>query len=129
MSRDAYTNQPLDLGRSINYVFSRIVTFILASILGAILSITIILAPIATLMFVILVLDETGIGNALSKAFDVAVNRLVDIIILVVIGFVVGLILNLVPLIGGLLNSLFEVVIGLAFIHIYYHYRKTMRRV
>jgi hypothetical protein len=50
MSRDAYLNEPLDLMRSINYVFSRFLTFFLASILGVIMGITIILITVVILI-------------------------------------------------------------------------------
>jgi len=124
MSRDAYLNAPLNLGESIRYVFGRIGTFILATIVGAILSITIILIPVVLLMFVIMVVDETGIGNSISKAFGVLGKRLGDVLILLVISIVGGLILGYIPYIGSLLDAVLNVVIGLAFIDLYVTYKK-----
>jgi len=124
MSRDAYLNTPLNLAESINYVFGRIGIFILATIIGAILSITIILIPVVLLMFVIMVVDETGIGNSISKAFGVLGKRLGDVLILLVISIVGGLVLGFIPYIGSLLEAVLNVVIGLAFIDLYFTYKK-----
>jgi len=125
MSRDAYLNQELNLSESINYVIKRIGTFIVASIVGAILAITIILIPVAILMFVIIVVDETGIGDAVSKALKVLGDRLADVIILLIIAIVVGFILGLIPFVGSILSAAFNVLIALAFIDIYFNYKKT----
>lgn len=125
MSRDAYLNQELNLSKSISYVLRRIGTFIVASIVGAILAITVILIPVAVLMFVIIILDETGIGNAMSGAFKVLGARLVDVIILLIISIVADVILGFVPFIGSILVAAFNVAIALAFIHIYLDYKKT----
>ncbi len=123
MSRDAYLDKPLNLMESINYVLSRIITFIVASIIGAIMSITIILIPVVIIMFVILVIDETGIGDAISKAFSVITSDLGDIIIVLVVAIVGSIALGAVPLIGSLLSVCLNVIIGLAFIDIYFHYK------
>jgi len=71
MSRDAYFKQPLELGRSVNYVVGRFFEFLLAAIVGGLLSITIILIPVVIFMFVIMVLDETGMWDSFSSALDV----------------------------------------------------------
>jgi hypothetical protein len=99
--------------------------FILASIIGAILAITIILIPVVILMFVIMVIDETGIGDSISIAFKVLGNRLGDIIILIIIAIVGSFVLSLIPFIGSILVAGFTVLVGLAFIDIYYNYKKT----
>ena len=124
MARDAYTNDQLDLGRSFSYASGRIVTFFLASIVAGILSITIILIPIALLMMVIIVVDETGIVDALSQAFSVLGRDLGDIIVILIVAIIGYLVLGLVPLIGGLLTSGFSLVLDLAFIDIYDNFRR-----
>ena len=125
MSRDAYLDQELDFSGSINYVFRRILTFIVASIIGAILAITIILIPVVILMFVIMVIDETGIVDSISKAFRVLGDRLIDVIILIIIAIVAAFILGLIPFIGPILVAAFNVLVALAFIGIYYNYKKA----
>ncbi|MCX6643499.1 MAG: zinc ribbon domain-containing protein [Candidatus Bathyarchaeota archaeon] len=123
MSRDAYYKQPLDISSSINYVIGRIVPFILASIFGALLSITVVLIPAVMLTFVIMVIDETGIMDAFSKAFNVLKVDLMDIIIVLIVSIVGSVIIGYVPFVSTLLSSVFNVIIGLAFIDIYINYK------
>ena len=124
MARDAYTDEPLDLGRSFNYAIGRIVTFFVASIVAGILSITIILIPVAILMMVIIVMDETGIVDALGQSFGVLGRDLGDIIVILVVAIIGYAILGWVPFIGGLLTACFSVVLDLAFIDVYDQYRR-----
>jgi len=124
MARDAYMNQPLDLGRSFNYALGRIVTFFFASIVRVLMSLTIILIPAASLMTVIIVMDETGIMNAISQAFSVLTRDLGDVIIIVVVSIVGYVLLGWAPMVGGLLTACFGVIIDLAFIDVYHHYKK-----
>jgi hypothetical protein len=124
MSRDAYLDRPLDLGKSVGYVLRRLGTIVVASIVGAILMVTIILIPVALLMFVILVFDETGVGDSISKAFGVLRRELGDVIILLVIAIVGSFILGLIPMIGSLLSSAFNVIISIALIDLYSYYKK-----
>jgi len=127
MSRDAYLDAPLNLRGSVNYVLGRIVIFIVASIVGAIMSITIILIPAVILMFVVMVVDETGIGNSLSRAFSVLSRELGDVLVLLVVSIVGSFILGIIPFIGDILETALRVVIGLAFIDLYYLYKKQSR--
>ena len=124
MARDAYMDEPLDLGRSFNYALSRIVTFFLASIVAALLSITIILIPVAILMMVVIVMDETGIMDAVSRAFSVLSKDLGDVIVILVLSAVGYALLGWAPVIGGLLTACFGVVVDLAFIDLYHRYRQ-----
>jgi hypothetical protein len=124
MARDAYTNETLDMGRSFSYAAGRFLTFFLASIVAGILSITIILIPIAMLMMVIIVVEETGIVDALSLAFGVLGRDLGDIVVILLVAIISYAVLGWVPLIGGLLTSGFSIVLDLAFIDIYDNYRR-----
>jgi len=124
MARDAYTNEPLDLGRSFSYASGRIGTFFLASIVAGILSITIILIPVAILMMVIIVVDETGIVDALSQSLGVLGRDLGDIIVILLVAVIGYAVLGWVPLVGGLLTAGFSLVLDLAFIDVYDHYRR-----
>jgi len=124
MSRDAYLGKPLRMMGSVNYVMKRSTTFIIASIIGAIMSITIILIPVVIIMFVILVIDETGVGDAISKAFSVLTKDLSDVIVILVIAIVGSLLLGMVPFISKLLTACLNVIIGLAFIDIYFQYKR-----
>lgn len=127
MSRDAYYDEPLNLMASVNYVLGRIGLFIVASIVGAIMSMTIILIPAVILMNVIIVVDETGIGTSISRAFSVLGGELGDVLLLLVVSIVGSIVLGLVPFIGDLLSTALRVVIGLAFFDLYYLYKKQGR--
>jgi hypothetical protein len=124
MGRDAYLNKPLSLGESIGYVLKRLVTFILASIVGVILSITIILIPVVSLMFVIMVIDETGISSSLSRAFSLVGAELRDIVVIILLSIIGTAIISFIPIISGLLQSALTVVVNLAFIDMYYRYKR-----
>jgi hypothetical protein len=124
MARDAYTNEPLDMGRSFSYAAGRFVTFLLASIVAGILSITIILIPVAILMMVIIVVDETGIAAALSQSFAVLGRDLGDIIVILIVAVIGSAVLGWVPLVGGLLTAGFSLILNIAFIDVYDHYRR-----
>jgi hypothetical protein len=125
MSRDAYFNQQLDLGSSIDYVISRFLTFFLAAIVGAIMAITIILIPVVILMFVVMVMDESGIGYSISRSFSVLSADLGDVIIILLISMIGSAILGFIPFIGGLLQAGLNVIIGLTFIDVYNNYKQT----
>ena len=125
MSRDAYNKQSLDLGQSIGYVFKRIIPFFIASIIGALLSITIVLIPAVSLAFVIMVIDETGIMDAFSKAFKVIFADLGDIIIVLIVSILGFFVIGYIPYISTLVYSILNVIIGLAFIDIYINYKNS----
>ncbi|MBS7631527.1 zinc-ribbon domain-containing protein [Candidatus Bathyarchaeota archaeon] len=127
MSRDAYLDRPLDLSKSVRYVLSRLGTLIAASIIGAIFSATIILIPVAILMFVIIIVDEEGIGTSISKSFSVLSRRLGDILVILLIAIVGNVILGFIPVIGELLSSCLNVIIGISFIALYFEYKKIQK--
>lgn len=123
MARNAYTGKSLSLAASVQYVFKRIGTFIVASIVGVILAITVILIPVVILMFVILVVDDVGIGASLSRAFKVIGARFSDMVLLLIIEIIGAYMLGLLPYLGPILVAAFNVLMALAFIDIYFHYR------
>ena len=123
MSRDAYYKQPLDLSNSISYVVGRFVTFFIAAIFGGLLSITIVLIPVVLFMFVIMVLDETGIMDAFQKSINVLKSDLVDVLVIIILGIVASLVIGFIPLISTLLDAIVNVILGIAFIDIYATYK------
>jgi len=127
MSRDAYVKQRLDLSSSVNYVVSRFVPLFIASFVGALMSITIILIPVVIFMNVIIVLDETTVTDSISKSFKVIGQDLGDVILIIIIGIVGGVALFFVPFIGGLLMAVLNVVIGIAYIDLYTNYKNINR--
>jgi hypothetical protein len=124
MSRDAYFKQPLELGRSINYVVGRFFEFILAAIVGGLLSITIILIPVVIFMFVIMVLDETSMWDSFSSALDVIRSDLRDVVVILLLSIVASVVVGYVPFFSSLLDSVINVIVGIAFIDVYISYQK-----
>lgn len=123
MSRDAYYKQPLDLMDSISYVAGRFVTFFIAAIFGGLLSITIVFIPVVLFMFVIIVLDETGIMDAFQKSINVIKADLVDVLLLIVVSVLASVVIGYIPLVSTLLNSVVNVILGIAFIDVYANYK------
>ena len=123
MSRDAYKNEALDLGESVNYVTGRIVEFIVAAIVGGLMSVTIILIPVVILMFVVMVMDETGITDAVSKSLDVLRADLGDVLLILLVTIVGSFVISYVPFVSTLLDAALNVVVGLAFIDLYANYK------
>ena len=128
MSRDAYFKQPLELGRSVNYVVGRFFEFLLAAIVGGLLSITIILIPVVIFMFVIMVLDETGMWDSFSSALNVIRAELRDVIVILLISIVASVIVGYVPFFSSLLDSVINVIVGIAFIDIYVTYKSKINQ-
>lgn len=123
MSRDAYQNEALDLGESVNYVTGRIVEFIVAAIVGGLMAVTIILIPVVILMFVVMVMDETGITDAVSKSLDVLRADLGDVLLILLVSIVGSFVIGYVPFVSALLDAALNVVVGLAFIDLYANYK------
>jgi hypothetical protein len=120
MSRDAYLDAPLSLGGSSRYVLRRIGTFVAATLIGLFLMMTIVLIPVANLMFLIVVIEETGIGSSVSKALSVCRKNLGAAIVLCILSIAPSWFLVHLPHIGILVTSAFGVVINLAFIDLYF---------
>jgi hypothetical protein len=123
MSRDAYYKQTLDLTQSIEYVLGRIFIFFFAAIFGGLLSITVILIPIMIFMFTIMIIDETGIIDALQKAFNVIKDDVGDVLILLLMSIIASWVMSYIPFFSTLLNSMVNVIIGLAFIDVYVSFK------
>jgi hypothetical protein len=123
MSRDAYFKQPLELGKSVNYIVGRFFEFLLAAIVGGLLSITIILIPVVIFMFVIMVLDEAAMWDSFSSALDVIRSDLKDVIVILILSIVASVIVGYVPFFSSLLDSMINVIVGIAFIDVYVTYK------
>jgi uncharacterized membrane protein len=74
-------------------------------------------------MFVIMVIDETGIMDAFQKSINVIKSDLVDVLMLIVLSIVASFVIGYVPFISTLLNAVVNVIIAIAFIDIYVTYR------
>lgn len=123
MMRDAYNNNQLNLTQSIGYVTGKFFSFLIAAVIGGLMSITIILIPIVIMMFVILVIDETTLGDSISKAFNVLRAEFGDIILIIIISIIGSFIISYIPYISSLLKSVLNVIISLSFIDLYINFK------
>lgn len=97
--------------------------FTIAAIFGMLLSITIVLIPVVILTFVIMVIDETEVLDAIGKAFNVIKAYLGDIIIVIIMAIIGFAVTSVIPFVSSLLYSMLNVVIGLSFIDIYMNFK------
>jgi len=110
MTNDAINNRPIDLRKSMNLVTSKIGTLIVAAIIAAICSITVILLPIAMFIMVIAIIEELDAVESTRRAFDFVIKNLSEVIIFIVIVIVVGVIFSygfsLIPIIGSFIGAI-----------------------
>jgi len=110
MTNDAINNRPLDLRKSMNLVASKIGALIVAAIIAAICSITVILLPIAMFIMVIAIIEELDAVESTRRAFDFVIKNLSEVIIFIVIVIVVEAIFSygfsLIPIIGSFIGAI-----------------------
>jgi hypothetical protein len=110
MANDILNNRPADLTKSLNAVLGRFGTLILAAIIAAIFSITIILLPIALFLITITVVDNVDALEGTKRSFDFALNNLKEtvifMIIVVVVQIIFSVVLSLIPIVGPFLASI-----------------------
>lgn len=90
MTNDAINNRPIDLRKSMNLVTSKIGTLIVAAIIAAICSITLILLPIAMFIIVIAIIEGVDAIESTRRAINFVIKNLSEVIIFIVIVIVVG---------------------------------------
>jgi len=130
MIRDAHLKVEPNIKKSISYVRSRIITIVLAVVIGQAMVITIVLIPLAIGMLVILVVDDTNVGTALSRALEFVRKRPIDLIALAAIALaarvIMGPVLDLVVSIPfiGLLTLVTDLMVAFAVMDIYSSYKQ-----
>jgi len=107
MIRDAFLQVEPNIMKSVSYVRSRIVTLVLAAVIGQAIVFTIILIPLAIGMLVIIFVDDTDVRTGLSRALEFLRKRPIDLILLAAIAFgarvIIGPVIDLVislPFVG-----------------------------
>lgn len=110
MSNDAINGRSIDLRKSFNLVMGRIGTLIIAAIIAALCSITVILLPIAIFIIVIAILEEIDAIESTRKAFNFVANNLSEVIVFMIIVIVVGAIasfgLSFIPVAGPFIGAI-----------------------
>ena len=75
MANDYFKNRSLDLNKSLNLVINRIGVLIVAAVIAAICSITIILLPVALFIMVITVIENLSVVESVKKSFDFVIEN------------------------------------------------------
>lgn len=100
MANDALIGARVNMSKSLNLVLGRIGPLVIAAIVAAILSITIILFPVAIFIPVIAIIERLGPSESTKKAFSFVINNLGEVVVFVIIVIVVSIVLAFIPLIG-----------------------------
>lgn len=127
MSNDVINGYPIDIRKSLNLVMGKIGTLIVAAIIAALCSITIILLPIAIFIIVIAIIDELDAVESTKRAFDFVVKNLGEVIVFIIIVIVVGAIFSygfslipvIGPYIGAIINWLLNAVFTVSAVYFY----------
>jgi len=86
-----------DFKRAWEKVVAMITTLILAAIIAAIFSITIILIPVALFMMSVVIVDEVGVGETVRRAFNFVLSNLKEVLVIIIILIVIGIIAYAIP--------------------------------
>jgi len=119
MANDALIGARVNMSKSLNLVLGRIGPLIVAAIIAAILSITIILLPVAIFIPITAIIERLGPVESTKKAFSFVVNNLGEVIVFIIIVIVVSIILAFIPLIGRALVWIADVIFTVAAIDLY----------
>ena len=99
-------NEEVSLMSSVKYVFSRLGHVLFALLIGTVFSVTIILIPAVVLMYVIMVVDGTGIREGLSKGFSISLQRLGISVLIVVMYLGLSFAFDYIPVVGNVLFAI-----------------------
>jgi hypothetical protein len=108
-----------DLVESFRYVGSRFGRLFLAAFIGNILTATIILIPAVLYMYAVMVVDETGIREGLSKGFSTSLKRLGASVVLIAAYFGLKLLFDYIPYAGDILFAVPGSIITVIFVDLY----------
>lgn len=118
MSNDAINGYPINIRKSLNLVMGKIGTLIVAAIIAALCSITIILLPIALFIIVIAILDELDAIESTRRAFDFVIKNLgeaIVFIIIVIVGVIFSYGFSLIPIIGPYIGTIINWLLNAVF--------------
>ena len=128
MARDAYLNRDMNLLKSLKYITKNLGTFLMASLLGALLSFVVYLAPLAILILAVLIVDEEGVIDSILSTFKVIKDRFSPSILIILISIIAFLLIDAIPIVGPVLNAMFNVFLGLTFIDLYSDYKLELKK-
>jgi len=111
--------RPANLNKSLNLVMSRLGDLIVAAIIAAICSITIILIPVALFLVAITIIEGTDAVESTKEAFNFVIKNLGEVILFVIIVVVLSIVFSFVfgfiPVIGAYLGSIIQWLVNVIF--------------
>lgn len=119
MANDIINQRPANLNKSLNLVMSRLGDLIVAAIIAAICSITIILIPVALFLVAIAIIEGTDAVESTKEAFNFVIKNLGEVILFVIIVVVLSIVFSFVfvfiPVIGAYLGSIIQWLVNVIF--------------
>jgi hypothetical protein len=119
MANDIINQRPANLNKSLNLVMSRLGDLIVAAIIAALCSITIILIPVALFLAAITIIEGTDAVESTKEAFNFVIKNLGEVIlfviILVVLSIVFSFVFGFIPVIGAYLGSIIQWLVNVIF--------------
>ena len=119
MANDIINQHPANLNKSLNLVMSRLGNLIVAAIIAAICSITIILIPVALFLAAIAIIEGTDAVESTKEAFNFVIKNLGEVILFVIIVVVLSIVFSFVfgfiPVIGAYLGSIIQWLVNVIF--------------
>jgi hypothetical protein len=123
IARCDYNDQNPSLKKSFNYAKGRLGKFFLAALIMNLLATTIILLPASFYMYVIMVVDETGIREALSKGFNLSVSRIKTSVGLILLLAAIFMFSIQIPYFSDIVRTAFSTFIIIAAVDLYESYK------
>jgi len=76
LTKNVYMKEDVSFGETMKYISGRFVILYFASLIGNILSVTIILVPAVIYMYSVMIIDNSGIRRGLSEGFKISLDKI-----------------------------------------------------
>jgi len=120
MANDLLNDRPADLKKSLNLALSKFGTLILAAVIAALLSITIILLPMALFIITIVVVDGVNAIEGTKRSFNFVIKNLKEsiifILIVIIVQVIFSLVLSVIPMIGSYIAGIVGWLLNIMFL-------------
>ncbi|MEM2092106.1 MAG: hypothetical protein QXR59_02335 [Candidatus Bathyarchaeia archaeon] len=131
MANDVISGRPIDLRGSLNLVITKFGTLIVAAIIAALCSITVVLLPIALFIVIIAIIEETGAIESVKRSFDFVIKNIGETIILIIIIIVVSAIFSVgfsyIPIVGPYISAIIGWIINAIFTVVTVYFYLSLR--
>ncbi len=123
LTKNVYEHNDVNFGDTLRYLKGRFVILYFASLIGSLLSLTVILVPAVIYMYSVMVIEETGIRNGLSEGFKISLNKILTSFGWVIIYMIFRLAVQLFLPYSDFFFVIPGTILTVASIDIYYNYK------